>query len=440
MFFPSDYNGTGQWRGIWPIETIWALGQAFQTKINIIDRVILDQNFYQNINMFMVQRLVNDAQMHFFNNLICTCSQNFRFWTIYNIDDAMHYKDIVRYNRGYKGFKDEKSQENIKKMLNSADFVLTTTDYIKDYYHRRYDVPLENIIAIPNYLPRWLYGNKFIKDLSLKNFKDFKNKPRIGVVGSISHYNIENRYEDENGNIVEKIEVEENGQKKIVWKDLDGNEVEAKDYKWINDDLDIILDCIKETVDDFRWVFFGYRPERLAEYFDSGKIEYHPGVPILEYQNMMQNLRLNAIVAPLQDGEFNRCKSNIKWLEACAFGIPLFAQNISTYSKYMPQQQLFNNSADLKEKLLKLKFSSGGVYESIITNQYKFLISPHKECGINSPSWWLEDNLKPWLELFRMKKKYNVMSFDRYLKKLKEDEAKNNIIYADDANGLEIIK
>lgn len=46
-------------------------------------------------------------------------------------------------------------------MLNTADFVTVTTDYIKKFYHEHYDVPLENIVAVPNLLPRWWFGDKY---------------------------------------------------------------------------------------------------------------------------------------------------------------------------------------------------------------------------------------------------------------------------------------
>lgn len=39
--------------------------------------------------------------------------------------------------------------------------VKVTTDYIKECYHKYYDVPLEKIVALPNLLPRYLFGDKY---------------------------------------------------------------------------------------------------------------------------------------------------------------------------------------------------------------------------------------------------------------------------------------
>lgn len=84
-------------------------------------------------------------------------------------------------------------------MLNTADFVTVTTDYIKNFYHEHYGVPLENIIAVPNLLPKWWFGEKYDPAKKLEQFRKNKAKPRIGIVSSLSHYNIDNVMEDANG-------------------------------------------------------------------------------------------------------------------------------------------------------------------------------------------------------------------------------------------------
>ena len=37
------------------------------------------------------------------------------------------------------------------------------------------------------------------------------------------------------------------------------------------------------------------------------------------------------MVAPLQDNIFNRCKSDLKYIEGCALGIPTICQDMCTY-------------------------------------------------------------------------------------------------------------
>lgn len=450
IFFPSDLNGTGCWRGTWPIQTIWALGPNTNINNTVSQLLTTEARYYQNLNMFMVQRLVNDQQEQIFNRLIVPMSEMNSFWTVYNIDDAMHCDDIVKYNRGRKAFLG-KSQENIQKMLDNVDFILTTTDYIKEYYHRRYNVPLDKIICIPNYLPRWWIGDYYNKEESLTNFKNFKRKMRVGMVSSLSHYNIEHIKQDQTGCVVwEEVQKDENGNPILgedgnpvkIWKNERGEEVDINTCTEVPDDLDIIIDCIRKTVDEFQWVFFGYAPPKLKDLIEQKKIEYHGGISILNYPAKLHALKLNAIVAPITNSEFNLCKSNIKYLESSAMGVPLFAQNLPTYSRYMPKFQLFDDSEDLYNKLMKLKYGSVGIYEKMIEQQWRFLNSPHEECGIKSPNWWLEDNIGVWIKLFSMRKKPQNVSLNKYIEvqnKLKEKNDPANILFNND-NGLEIIK
>ena len=73
----------------------------------------------------------------------------------------MGKNDIPLYNRGRKAFYNDKIQNNIKFMLDKSDIVIVTTNYIKEYYARTYDIPMRKIVAVPNLLPHWWYGDKY---------------------------------------------------------------------------------------------------------------------------------------------------------------------------------------------------------------------------------------------------------------------------------------
>lgn len=129
-----------------------------------------------------------------------------------------------------------------------------------------------------------------------------------------------------------------------MWVNQLKQEVKEEDIKKITDDIDEVLECIRSTVDDVQWVFFGYCPPKLQDLVAKRKIEVHGGVAILNYPSMLENLQLQAIVAPIKDMEFNRCKSHIKYMECAALGVPLFASDYLPYSRVMPKQQLFTTS------------------------------------------------------------------------------------------------
>jgi hypothetical protein len=449
ILMPSDTNGCWFWRAQTAVNQVWALGPNTGINNSVICKLTGDQNFYKNLNMFMVQRLLSDEQYKFFMGMLVPYSNAFNFWTVYNIDDAMHYNDIPHYNRGRAAFRSDKIQNNIREMLNASDFVLTTTDYIKEYYHRVYGVPLENIIALPNLLPRWWIGNFYDNAKQTENFRKNKKKLRVGIISSLSHYNIDNLFEDENNYVVSKRTTKDG---KEVYINEINQVVDINKCHVVQDDMDLIIDVILKSMDDIQWVICGYTPPKLERFVKEGKIEVHRSAPITNYPALINSMNLNAIVAPIIDGEFNRCKSNIKWLECCALGVPLFASNMITYNKYMPESQLFKNSDELLLKLEKLQMMSANIFSEIIAKQWKWLNSPTEECGWKLSNWWLEDNIDPWIKLFSMRQKGQTLSFSKFLEVKKQQASKQEPILQQtyinnkpeeiifQKNGIEIVK
>jgi hypothetical protein len=188
-----------------------------------------------------------------------------------------------------------------------------------------------------------------------------------------------------------------------------------------------VLECIRSTVDDVQWVFFGYCPPKLQDLVAKRKIEVHGGVAILNYPSMLENLRLQAIVAPIKDMEFNRCKSHIKYMECAALGVPLFASDYLPYSRVMPKQQLFTTSDQLKKLILDLKFKSTGAYKSLAEQQWKWLNTSCREGDFELRNYWLEDNLSMWLDMLRLRSKSLKVSLNSFAtqyeaKKKKEEQ------------------
>jgi glycosyltransferase involved in cell wall biosynthesis len=68
---------------------------------------------------------------------------------------------------------------------------------------------------------------------------------------------------------------------------------------------------------------------------ESLDVEWHPMVPMNQYYDKLNELRLDIQIIPRADNYFNRCKSNLKFLESSMFEIPCiaqgFADNLSPY-------------------------------------------------------------------------------------------------------------
>lgn len=71
---------------------------------------------------------------------------------------------------------------------------------------------------------------------------------------------------------------------------------------------------------------------------------WSPGIP--DYFKNLKILKPNFIVVPLEDNSFNRCKSNIAWLEATYAGAVCLASNLPEFKRIHSVKAL--NSADLK--------------------------------------------------------------------------------------------
>ena len=443
IVYLADRGGTGFWRHTQQMMAINCIAQELHLQLDCTQTPVLDQNFYKGMTSVTVQRWLSDNHEHIFNKFLKPlCDANSAF-LVYAIDDAMHYTTIPLYNRGRAAFANDKIQANIKSMLNNADFVVVTTQHLKEYYHEMYDVPLENIIAVPNFLPQWWFGGTYDAEKKVKQFSDNKARPRIGIISSLSHFNVDKVRVDKEGNAVkphkekqkckneagEDIEVEVE-----VWKTYDGKVVPFEETEQITDDFDDIADCIRSTVKDFQYVCLGYCPPQIEDLRQQGLIEFHTGVPILNYPQKVNSLNLQAILAPIKKMEFNYCKSHIKYMEAAALGVPLFATNCLPYDRVMPERQLFNDQNDLKDKLIKFKQSSLGLYRKMIEGQWQWLNAKHHEGDFDINTYWMEPNLKIWIDIYRLRQKTLPVQFgvftDSY--ELRQKMLKEKTIFKND--------
>lgn len=445
----SDTSGTGCWRVIWPINQLNCIRQGLNFQSDYSQTPILDQNYYKGMTSITVQRWISANQRDLYCKFFKPIMDHQSGWLIYEIDDLMFdgtltvpeneelikskygenlaKNGIPQFNRGRAAFEGKEVQTNIKDMLNAADFVTVTTDYLKEIYHDLYGVPLENIIARPNFLPRYLFDDRFDPDIKLSQFKKYKAKPRIGIVSSLSHYNVDNVREDASGRVTRKQKKPDGS---VVWINEDKKEVPESETHVITDDSDEILDAVRSTVDEVQWVFFGFCPPKLKDLADAKKIEVHGGVPIMNYASRFDSLELQAVVAAIKPMPFNFSKSFIKTMECAALGVPCFATNCLPYNRVMPSDMTFSSSDELVQKIRKLKFMSAGSYRDIIDRQWKWLNSPCHEGDFDIQNFWLEDNLRIFVDMNRLRQKtlsISMSNFAEQYEKRKENDQQNTI-------------
>lgn len=401
VIIPGDTQGTGWWRFISPVEHIWNMAPGQAPKFTITNDPVCNPQFLLNVDSIMVQRCITKQQLDYLKWL-AQLRDIVGFRIIYNIDDAMGATDIPKFNKGRRAFLSKETQANIKEMLNLVDEVLVTTDYLKSYYVNNFGVNPHKVRCVPNLLPRSWIGLLYDEQKRVQSYRHHKkDKVKVLVCSSMSHYNIDKLKQTKDG---KAIYVNKINDKVTTYSTEDNCVVTQDEYdkaEVIPDEMDLLMPVIKATYSVLEWNIVGYANDELTELAKQGKVKVHQSLPITMYPHIFKTIDPDVWVVPLLDLEFNKCKSDIKWLEACAAGIPLLASKISpVYTRHMPDSQLWTSADDLKQKLIEFTHMSAERYQSIVKAQWTWLNSPAEEVGYKLKNWWLEDNIDVWLPVF----------------------------------------
>ena len=342
--FYADYSGCGHWRMIWPELLLNCYGKA-----NIQGGTVMigDKNFYRDIKTIRIQRQATSSQLQYIKWLK-TIQPEMKFKIIYEIDDLIFVEDIPHYNKFRFAFEDASIRKTSMEIMQLCDEITVTNKFMKDYYIEK--TGNKNVTVIPNFIPRFWMDRYYDFDKIKNNFQKHKKKPRIVYCGSGAHFDIENNI----------------GQK---------------------DDFFHINDAIRKTVDKFQWVFAGGFPLTLRDLVKSGKIEFHEWTNLVEYPAFINTLDATLFYAPLEDSNFNKAKSDLKFIEACALGIPSVCQDLCTYDTSFHK---FKTGDDLISKI------------EYLTSDYKKYIKEVKRARDYMKKRWMEDNIDYYKELYSL--------------------------------------
>lgn len=86
-------------------------------------------------------------------------------------------------------------------------------------------------------------------------------------------------------------------------------------------------------------------------------VEWHTYVPVTQYMSKVSSLALDVAIIPRKDHYFNKCKSNVKFLEMSLLGIPVLAQDFdgSPYREDKDYLTLVSEDEDWYNKVIELK-------------------------------------------------------------------------------------
>ena len=275
--------------------------------------MVSDPRWYTGVKCVKVQRQASQHQKEFVKYLK-QVQQEHGFKIIYEVDDVVFKECIPDYNKFKFAFDTEEIRQNCIDIINMVDEVTVTCDFMRKLYQKK--TGQEKITVIPNFVPNGWLGQLFNPQRVQREFENNKRKPRILYTGSGAHYDVDNK----------------TGGK---------------------DDLTEVRDFIRDTVDKYQWIFVGAFPPTLQDLVQQGKIEFYPWQPLLKYPYFIANLNAQLMVAPLQVNDFNKSKSDIKFIEACVLGIPCLCQDMETYSK-APDQLRFKTVQEFEAKIARI--------------------------------------------------------------------------------------
>lgn len=284
----ADYSGCGHWRMIWPEHILNAHSKAVVHGTTVMN---LDPRYYVMVKSVRIQRQATKQQLEFVKHLKNISKEN-GMRLIYEIDDICFKEDIPEYNKYKPAFENPEIRESAQEIMAQCDEITVTCNFMRDYYKSK--TGNQNITVIPNFMPKFWLGNHYDLTKNMNNLDRFKKKPRILYAGSGAHFDVDNRVKQK-------------------------------------DDFYHVNEVIRKTVDKYQWVFMGAFPLPLIDLIKSGKVEFTPWRRLYEYGQGISDLNVNMLVAPLQDNIFNRSKSDLKYIEACAFGLPIACQDLCTY-------------------------------------------------------------------------------------------------------------
>jgi len=331
----ADYGGCGFYRGIGP-----NLLLNLHNKAVVMDSttMILDPRFYETVEAVKFQRQATLQQKQFVQVLKEISKQNKRLKLIYEIDDVVFGEDIPLYNRNREAFTSPEIRQNIMDIISMMDEVTVTCDYFRDYLIDK--TGNKNVSTLPNYLMKWWFDRYYnLGDLT-KKFEKNKKKPIIAIFASGTHVDVLNRVNQQ-------------------------------------DDFEKVVPEIIKTRTDFNWHFYGSHPLPLKSFIDRGEMKFFNWAPLPDFPEAMANSGAQVTFAALQDNHFNRCKSNIKLIEAGALGLPCVCPDMPTYKDAF------------------LKYSTGAEFIDclkLVTKNQNNYVEHCKKARAHAEKFWLDDD------------------------------------------------
>ena len=148
-------------------------------------------------------------------------------------------------------------------------------------------------------------------------------------------------------------------------------------------DLESILPILEEVAAEHPEVSFAFmgdpRFEALWQHWDPKRVRFQPGGDLQSYLLFLDSLTIG--IAPLRDTEFNRCRSDVKFLEYASRGVVALLADLPPYDIPIHRESvaLGFDSLDSLRKQLQNLLSDPELLESLKNRAYQYVLSKRLE-------------------------------------------------------------
>lgn len=276
----SDQNGCGSYRAYVPAlgmqdrQTADSVGFVLHKQVNHPDQ----PGLLDDLDVLIFQRAVGDAFLATMRE-----AKKRGIATIFETDDDLF--KVHRSNPSHWYWNQKNTLRLLRAQMQMADRIIVSTVPLQRRVQEETGRPLNEIHICANHLHRHVWGpENFTRSMPFPN-----SKLVIGWQGSTTH---------------------------------------DVDFKMALPALQRILAEYPNTV----LRLFGSVPASIKGMLPESRFEWSKGVAFEFYPATLKYLNFDIGIAPVTDSQFNRAKSNIKWLEYSALGIPSVCSSVYPYA------------------------------------------------------------------------------------------------------------
>jgi hypothetical protein len=273
---------------------------------------------------------------------------------VYDIDDFIWHgedngEDRPIYNASCQRIPKE-TVDSVEKIMTFMDEICVSTDFLRDYIVNKLKIK-QKVTILPNCVPKYFYGPNMRGPI-----KEKLTKPKFIYTGSPCHYNNEKKMLGDFDNAWREFIIKNVIDDKIDFMCLGGSPLMDGSIK-----MPWFFSKISHKIKMVKW---------------HNNYQYH--IPILEYKPDFS-------ISPLVQNYFNYSKSNIRFLESCAYGA-VFMGTTFTNGKPSPYDGCFS------------KFPDNCTVSDIEKVVFGELVYPENFNKIIKDQWKYMDNSGSWLE------------------------------------------